>query len=259
MEIDIQKGDVWKRISAWMFDYVIMLVLVTLIAIPLSALLKYDEKLEAVESIESEYKEEMKAAGLNPDITQEELKELETSSPELRNKYYEIDNRRKNDERLLVGYSLLINIITTLLTTGVLLGFLILEFAVPLFFKNGQTLGKKIFGLGVVHSNALKFRGQAHFIRSIIGKCAIETLVPIYFLIMAFYGSLGLIGLILVGLLIVLQIFALITSRSRSAIHDLISDAVVVDLASQQVFDTLDDLMAYKNKIHEEMVSKSDY
>ena len=63
----------------------------------------------------------------------------------------------------------------------------------------------------------------------------------------------------LVGLLIVLQIFALITSRSRSAIHDLISDAVVVDLASQQVFDTLDDLMAYKNKIHEEMVSKSDY
>ena len=109
MKIDIQKGDVWKRISAWMFDYVIMLVLVTLIAIPLSALLKYDEKLEVVESIESEYKEEMKAAGLNPDITQEELKELETSSPELRNKYHEIDNRRKKDERLLVGYSLLIN------------------------------------------------------------------------------------------------------------------------------------------------------
>jgi hypothetical protein len=60
-------------------------------------------------------------------------------------------------------------------------------------------------------------------------------------------------------LLFVLQIYSIASTRTNSAIHDLISDAAVVDLASQMIFETHDDLMAYKNKLHEELANKAEY
>ena len=42
-------------------------------------------------------------------------------------------------------------------------------------------------------------------------------------------------------------------------IHDLISDTVVVDYASQLIFENVDELMAYKTKIHEEEVRNTEY
>ena len=257
MNVDIQKGDIWKRISAWLFDSVMLLVLVTLFAMPLFAIFKYDDKLEAVESIEAEYKEQMKNDGLNPDITSEELDAL---GKEERAKYDAIDKKRSEDERLILGYSLIASTMMIGVTASILLASIILELIVPILFKNGQTLGKKVFGLAVMHTNSVKLRGQAHFVRSIIGKCAIETLVPVFFVLMIFFGRIGIVGVILLVLLLGLQLFSVIsTKRTRSTIHDLISDTVVVDLASQKIFDTYDDLMEYKNRLHEEMVSKQDY
>lgn len=256
MKIDIQKADFWKRISAWMFDLLLLVIVVTLVAIPLSAIFKFDERLETVEGIENQYREQMKADGLNPDITSDEYEAL---SEEEKTRYDAVDDARKNDKNLLIGYSLISDIIVTIITTGILIAYLILEFAVPIIFKNGQTLGKKMFGLGVVHTNAIRLRGQAHFIRSVIGKCAIEMLVPVFFLMMTLFGNLGITGAILIVLLLILQIVAVISTKTRSAIHDLISDTVVVDLASQKVFENIDELTEYKNKLHEEMVSKQDY
>ncbi len=147
-----------------------------------------------------------------------------------------------------------------IVSTSVLIAYVLLELIVPLLFKNGQTLGKKIFGLAVIRTNAVRLDGQAHFIRSIIGKCTIEVLVPISLLLMVYFGKLGIVGLAVVFLLAVLQIFVLCgTSRTRSAIHDLISDTVVVDMATQEIFNSFEELMAYKNKLHEELTSKSDY
>ena len=256
MGVDIQKADFWKRISAWLFDFVLLIAVVTLVAIPLSAIFGYDEKLEAVQLIENEYREEMIAEGLNPDITAEELEAL---PKEEQDKYHSIDDRRTKDERLGVGYAIVSNIVVTMIFVSVLIAYLILEFTVPLFLKNGQTLGKKVFGLAVVHSNCVRFRGQAHFVRAIIGKCVIETMIPVFFVMMILFGDLGIVGVILLFLILGLQIYAVATTGTRSAIHDLISDAAVVDLASQMIFEDHDELMAYKNKLHEEAIAKKDY
>ena len=65
--------------------------------------------------------------------------------------------------------------ITTLST---LIAFLLLEFAVPLMLKNGQTLGKKIFGVAVVRVDGVKVSPVMVFARGILGKCTIGTLAP---------------------------------------------------------------------------------
>ena len=256
MGIDIQRADFWKRISAWLFDFVLLIALITLVAIPLSAIFGYDEKLEAVQLIENEYREEMIANGLDPDITAEKLESL---PEEEKAKYHEVDERRTKDERLGIGYAIISNIVITMVFLSILISYVILEFVVPLFFKNGQTLGKKVFGLAVVHTNSVRFRGQAHFVRAVIGKCAIETMVPVFFVMMILFGDVGIVGVILLFLLLGLQIYAIASTKTRSAIHDLISDAAVVDLSSQMIFESNDEMMAYKNKLHEEAAAKQDY
>ena len=134
-----------------------------------------------------------------------------------------------------------------------------MEFVVPLLFKNGQTLGKKIFGLAVVRSNSVKATGPAMFIRAIIGKCTMETMVPICILIMIVSGKLGSIGLIVLALIAILQAAMMISTRTNSCIHDLISDTVVVDYASQRIFESNEELLEAKKKAHLEAAQSAKY
>lgn len=254
MRFELQRADFWKRISAFLFDIMMILIVVVSAALILSAIFKYDKYVDVVERVENEYAQKY---GINPDITQEEFAAL---SEEEKAVYYACDEARQEDPRLIASYGMLSSLKFAIPSVSILIAYLILEFAVPIFFKNGQTLGKKAFGIGIMHTNGVRMRGQAHFIRSVIGKCLIEMLVPFYFVMMVLNGRLGpILGLVMIGLMLVLQIFAVASTKTRSSIHDLISDTVVVDLASQMVFDTYDDLMAYKTRIHEEEANKKEY
>ena len=253
MKTDIQKADFWKRISAFLFDIVMILVVVIGVAGLMSTVLGYDEHFSVIETVENEYAEKY---GINPNITAEEYEAL---TEEEKDVYRACDKERAKDQRLIIAYDMVINMSFAIVSTSIVIAYLLMEFTVPLFFKNGQTLGKKIFGLAVVHTNAVRIGGQAHFIRSVIGKCTIEVLVPVFLLLMVYFGNLGIVGLAVAVLLAILQLFVICSTKTRSAIHDLISDTVVVDMATQEIFASVDELMAYKNKLHEEMVSRQDY
>ena len=253
MRFEIQRADFWKRISAFLFDIILLGIVIVGAAAALSAILGYDKHMAVVEQVEKEYTEKY---GVNTELTEEEMAAL---SAEERAIYDAYDEARQKDERLIIGYNMLFSIALAITSVGILVGYIVMELVVPIFFKNGQTLGKKIFGLAVVHTNGVRLRGQAHFVRVIIGKCLIEAIVPAYFIIMILFGSLGIVGLVVLVLMAGLQLFALISTRTRSAIHDLISDTVVVDMASQMIFENADELIAYKTKIHEEMVNQKEY
>lgn len=253
MRFEIQKADFWKRISAYLFDLIMIGIVIVGVATAMSAILKYDKYLDIVEQIENEYVEKF---GINPNLSNDEYNAL---SDEEKAVYQACEAERQKDERLVIGYNIIINFALAIASVSILLGFVIMELIVPIFFKNGQTLGKKAFGLGVVHSNGVRMRGQAHFVRSIIGKCIIEAMVPTYLVLMIIFGNLGIVGTVVLVLLLGLQIFTLATTRNRSSIHDLISDTVVVDLASQTVFESVEELMDYKTRIHAEEVSKKEY
>lgn len=253
MRFEIQRADFWKRISAFLFDIILLGIVIVGATAAMSAILGYDKHMAVVEQVEKEYTEKY---GVNTELTEEEMAAL---SAEERAIYDAYDEARQKDERLIIGYNLLFSMALAITSVSILIGYVVMELIVPIFFKNGQTLGKKIFGLAVVHTNGVRLHGQAHFVRSIIGKCLIEALVPAYFILMILFGSLGIVGLVVLVLMAGLQLFALVSTRTRSAIHDLISDTVVVDMASQMIFENADELIAYKTKIHEEMVNQKEY
>ncbi len=253
MRFELQRADFWKRISAFLFDIIILFIIVVGVASLMSAILGYDTYLAVVEQVEMEYTEKY---GINPDITEEEFNAL---TDEQKAPYLECDQARQKDERLIIAYNMIVNLAIVIVTTSILIGSIIVDLVVPIFFKNGQTLGKKIFGLAVIHTNGVRLIGQAHFVRSIVGKCVIELLVPVYLAIMIVFGNLGIVGAAVIVLIMILQIAVIASTKTRSAIHDLIADTVVVDFNSQMIFDTVDELIAYKTRIHEEEVNKKEY
>ena len=261
MRFELQRADFWKRISALLFDMIALGVVMVIAAIAMSWVLRFDDCDTYVTETKNEYAQQY---GISLDITAEEYEEF---SPEVKQKYNDCLDALNKNAKFLAAYQLRNMCIVAIPSFSILLGYIVTELIVPIFFKNGQTLGKKAFGLGVIHTNGVRLKGQAHFIRTIIGKCFIETLVPLLFI----YGSLGELriggqvinwgaaGLIMVVLMLILELYSVITTKTRSTIHDLISDTVVVDLASQMVFETHDDLVAYKTKLHEEMVNSKEY
>ena len=143
------------------------------------------------------------------------------------------------------------------ITVSLLVSDFIVYFVVPLLFKNGQTLGKKIFGLAVMRTNSVKISNPALFIRAMVGRFAIETMFPVSLIVMFCLGLLP-IGPIVVILLGILEIVVMIVTKTNSSIHDLISDTVVVDMASQQIFDTAEEMESYKAQLAAEKAARAE-
>ena len=51
----------------------------------------------------------------------------------------------------------------------------------------------------------------------------------------------------------------LVLTKDRSVLHDKLAQTVTVDMSSQMIFETTDDLVAYKNKLQAENAEKAAY
>ena len=76
---------------------------------------------------------------------------------------------------------------------------------------------------------------------------------------MTFFGSAGIVGLAVLLLIGVLEIVMLCITKTRSCIHDLLAYTVAVDMQSQMIFENLEELTAYKNKLQAEKAEKAAY
>lgn len=262
MIYDLQKASFWKRISAFLFDVIIFVIVAVGIAALMSAILKYDEKMDFIEArkaahvekCEAEYeKEHGEKCELDLSIAYEKMTDAQKKI------YDMVDEALAKDKDLSYTYTLLLNYTILMAVVGTLVAYLILEFAIPLILKNGQTIGKKIFALGVMRTNSTKITPVVLFVRMLLGKCAIETLVPIFLIIMMFFGIIDIVGpIVLIGI-ILLEIVMMCVTHTNSTIHDLLADTVVVDMTSQMIFNTEQELIEYKKKLHAEEAAKSPY
>ena len=250
---ELQRADFWKRLSAFMFDTMMIILAAVGIAAIMSLFMNYEEHYNTIETIEAECAAKY---GINTDLTAEEYEQL---SDEEKQRYLEADAEFGSNPLVADAYNKLLTLTLLTITFSLLIAYVGLEFVVPIFLKHGRTLGKKIFGLAVMRTNGVKLDGQAHFIRSIIGKYTMETMVPVYIILMIIFGNLGPIGTLMLIAFLILEIAVYASTRTRSTVHDLVSDTVVVDMASQMIFESYDDLMAYKTKLHEEEVNKKEY
>ena len=244
MSISLQKADMWKRISAWLFDLMLVLVATVASSLVFLSAFDYDEKLVLIEQTRERYEQEF---GIDLDITQDEYNAF---SPEEKQSYDDVyqalNNALAEDKELTSAYAKLILTVIFAISLGLLIGNAVVYFVFPMIFKNGQTLGKKCFGLAVVRSNSVKLTTPVLFVRCFIGRFAIETMFPMFLVAMILLGALGSVGTITLVLFLLLQVGVMIYSPTNSSIHDLLSDSVVVDMASQAIFQNNDELVEYQ-------------
>ena len=253
MVYDIQKAGFWKRVSAWFLDAILLMILAVGVALLLSSVLDFDGYFETMESISKRYETE---AGVSFDITEEAYNALPDAE---RAKIDEAYTKFTEDLEAIRAYNNLVNLSFLIVSLSIFFSFLALEFVVPLLFGNGQTVGKKVFGIAVVRANGVKVDGVCMFIRAILGKYTIETMVPVMLVIMVAWNILGIVGPAVIVLLGLLQIILMFATRNNSTIHDILSNTVAVDLSSQMIFGSESELIDYKKRIHTDLANRKEY
>lgn len=241
-----------KRISALLLDIIVVSILATGFGFVISAVIGYDAMLERMETAYSAYETEY---NVRLDMTNEDFLVMDEAEQARYQAAYDI---MAEDPEISYCYSMVMNMTLIILSLGILLAYIVSDFIVPLLFKNGQTIGKKVFDLAVMQNDHTKLRTTSLAIRTVLGRFAIETMVPILICIMIYFGFVGIAGTIAVVLLLLLQIIAMAVTPTNAAIHDLLAGTVVVDMKSQMIFDDLEAKKKYENKYFHNMEEKRD-
>ncbi len=250
MSIDLQRANITKRIAAWMLDAIAVCVIAVGIAWFLSGVLGYDHYHNTLNDAYSRYETEYSVSFTADPAAMSEQELL---------RYEQAYNALIADQRAMHAYDMMTSMTLMIITLALLLGTGLSEFLLPLLLGNGQTVGKKVFGLGLVRTDGIQVNTLQLFTRAFLGKFAIETMVPVYIFLMIFWGIWGGIGTILLLALCVLQIILVIATRTNSMIHDLLAGTAVVDIASQHIFRSTEELVEYTKRIHAERAAREPY
>ena len=270
MIYDLQKASVLKRISAWLLDFILVMIVITGLTWGLAAAFGYYKNQTLIdlvnEEYDSEYFAEINGEGCRPEnrkltfntniMTAEKYGALTDEERALFDSVYDI---YKMDERVNYAFNKEVTILMSSASLAIILAFLGLEFFIPLKLGNGQTVGKKVFAIGVMQVNGVRITGVSLFARSMLGKCTIETMVPALVAVMILQGAVNIVGLLVLMLIAVFQIILLISTKTNSLIHDVLSFTVTVDMPSQMIFDSEEELIAYKKRVHAEAVERAKY
>lgn len=253
MICDLQKASMWKRISAWLFDGILTGILAVLLALGLSLVTGYDGYHQTLEESYARYAQEYQVDfGMSlaeyEALTEAEMQNLQAAYDAL------------NADAQAVHAQQMVNQLTLMIVSlAIFLAILIWEFFIPLKLKNGQTLGKKIFGIALMSKDGIRLSAVALFIRTVLGKYCVETMIPVYILMLLFLGNIGLVGMLVLMGIGLLQVILLIATNTNSLIHDCLASTVAVDMASQMIFDSKEALIAYKEKLQAEKAARQPY
>lgn len=243
MLLDLQKASMLKRISAWILDAIVVSILATGFGLLISSIIGYDARFNQLNACYGRYEAEY---GINIEIAPEDYEALTEAELAV---YAEALEAMNQDAELNYCYRMIMNMSLVIVTVGILLAFLIYDFLVPIFLKNGQTVGKKIFEIGLMQTDHTKLKTVSLAIRTFLGKFAVETMIPVLLVIMIYFGFAGFGATIVIGVLLLLQIIALAKTRTNSAIHDLLAATVAVDMKSQMIFEDAKAVEEYSKKI----------
>ncbi len=160
-------------------------------------------------------------------------------------------------QRVNQQYEYVYHLLFLMVTFGILLSYIVLEFVLPIVFKNGQTVGKKLFSICLVRPNCVKITTLSLFARTILGKFAIETMFPVLLVFMFLFGGIGLLGVILLAALLLLNAILFFATKNRTPIHDLLAGTVAADMRLQMIFVSEEELIEKKKLAHQESVENS--
>lgn len=253
MAYDLQKASVWKRFAAWLLDIILVCILVVGIAFLLSGVLGYDQYSDRVSEIYAQYEAQY---GVSFDVGPEEYQGWSEEERALFDQAYQ---ELVSDEEAMHAYGMTVNLTMLIASLSILIAIVALEFVVPLLFKNGQTVGKKVFSLCVVRVDCVRMNHLQLFARTVLGKFAIETMLPAYILLSVFWNITNAAVLLILIVLVIVQWLALLITRKNQAIHDLLAGTAVADYSSQMIFDSEADLIELQKKLAAERAASQVY
>jgi len=125
----------------------------------------------------------------------------------------------------------LFNLQIQIFVVALMVVLILLHLIVPLLFKNGQTLGKKLFSIGLATKDGYRIKYWQHLVRFVV--FAIETLFGFY--------------TVFVGYLIPYTF--IVFSKNNRAPHDYAASTMIVDLKTSLIFNDKQEADAYDEKI----------
>ncbi len=253
MILDLQKASMWKRISAWLLDVILLVIVATLMSLLLSVAFDYDSYVTQLDARYAVYEEQY---GVRRDLTSEQIELL---TPDQRSALESASQAIGQDEEANQAYSMIVQLMILITSLSLLFAHLLTEFLLPLLLRNGQTIGKKVFGIAVMRTNSVQVDGVCMFIRTILGKYTIETMIPVMMVLMLFIGAIGEIGLLILAAILVTNVIMIVATHENALIHDKLANTVAVDLASQMIFHSEADMIAYKQQIAARKAADNSY
>ena len=253
MTTDLRKANFTKRLAAALLDFILLAVLVSGAATLLAITFGYDSYADTIDARRQHFESQY---GIKFEITQEEYDALDEAA---RKNFDEAFEALVEDEAFLRAYNMQISLTMLITTFSVLFGVLAVEFAIPLFFKNGQTVGKKIFGIALVRTDGVQVSKLQLFIRTVLGKFTIELMIPIYAVLMIFFNAANIFTLAILGGLLLGQLVCVAATRTNSPIHDLLAGTAAVDMSTQMIFKSREDLLEYTKKLHADEANRAEY
>ncbi len=239
---DLQKANLTKRISAFIFDLIVLSILSVGFGTIISYITNYDSHYNTCLNIISEYEEKYNSSY---DIGEDEYFGLTDAEKE---SYAEMEEAIYSDSDFVYHSNIYFSLSLLIVSLGIFFGMLVSEFIVPLIYGNGMTLGKKIFGLAVMRQDHVQVSPLHMFIRTFLGKYTVETMIPVLLVMMIFFGSIGIVGTIIIFAMGILQIVCMVLSHTNACIHDIFAGTTVVDFASQKIFKTPEEMKAEQSK-----------
>ena len=250
---DLQKANMGKRISAYIFDSILLITVAVGVAALLSGLFGYDTHTAERQRLRQDYETRY---GISFDV---EWDSYEALPEEERQKQEEAYAAFAADPEVGRLDAMIVNLTLLILVFSLLVPYVLLELLVPLKLGNGQTLGKKIFGIGVMRVDGVRLSPFQLVVRTVIGKYTVETMLPLFLILMFMFNVMAFACLLGMTVLVATQgIFTLFSYR-HTPIHDMIAGTVAVDFASQRIFDSTEDLLAYQKRLAAEAAERADY
>ena len=180
LPIHLQKASTWKRISAWMLDFILLSMLVMMFAMILSSVLGFDAHSKALDDAYAKYEKEYGISFDIDQITYEEMTEQQKAN------YDAAYEALLADKDAIRAYNLVINLTMVIVSISILLGAGVLEYIVPLILKNGQTVGKKVFSVAIVRKDGVRLNTMQLFVRALLGKYVLSLMLPVMLIMMLF-------------------------------------------------------------------------
>ncbi len=254
---DTQRASILKRVSAFLLDIILISVLATGFAWLISIIVNYDAHSDKLNESYNAYYE---AYGIDSELKEEEYNAMTDEEKDAYDqKLKAMEEAMQQDKELQKQFSQVVSLTLLMVSLGIFFAYIILEFAVPLILKNGQTLGKKVFSLAVMRVDGVKVTPFMMFVRTLLGKYTVETMIPVAIIVLILFGSGGIIGITVLGMLTILQIGLFVGTHNHTPIHDLFAQTVVVDLSSQIIFDTEAEMIEAKKQAAQAAAERKTY